>query len=415
MKWNDRTLANDIKFGGVLSYRHLRIIAWICLIIAQVSVVLKLEAKLAPSTASVVDSWNLVLSIFASLPVPLFLLANLSTILQSKGNYKTLFITYGGLAAALYFLANFIVFHYGFRTMLAFNPAANWGDAARVFGELLPALGKTGFVLNIFIDMLLVVLMFFFMNYNPKTKIFQGKGIIIFRSLILLPIAYEIVGIILKCNIGMETLSVPSPVFFLLPSKPPLIFAAFVVIVIGIKLGEVRYLKRNGHTREDYEEHIQTKAHGLKISVIISIIFVIFAILDLALTLGLTVFTVADVSNTYPGIDAEALQTLVLNRLNIFDNIGFGGAISLIIAVPIVLLFSYTKKHENPLIDTLIPVAGIALIAVVILEGCFQVITLNLGAFIEKLAKSLNELTAEEEPGTQGASLLLSAVKHLHL
>ena len=53
---------------------------------------------------------------------------------------------------------------------------------------------------------------------------------------------------------------------------------------------------------------------------------------------------------------------------------GFGGSISLIFLAPLVLLFSYTRRPKNPMLDLLIPVAGIALILFVYLEGIHQLL-----------------------------------------
>ena len=398
IKWRDRMPENDINYGGFLSYRHLKILGWFFLIVAQIPVILQLEAKLAPDTVPVIDKWNFVLSIFSGLPVPLFLLANLSTILQSRGNYKALFIKFGALAAGMYILGNFLVFHFGFRTMLAFNKTTTWADAARVFGELLPLFGKTGYTLNIFIDMLLVVLMFFFVNYVPKSKVFQGKRIILFRAMLLLPIAYEIAGIFLKYFISMGYFTLPSPVFFLLPSKPPLVFAAFVIIVLGLRLSEVAYVRREGNSQEKFEIHATTKAHSLKISSGIALAFGIIAIVDLGVYLLLW-FTTTNRYNTdpqYAGYAKETIDLLIIYRMNVFEQIGFGGAIGLVLAIPIVFLFSYTKTHKNPKVDIIIPIAGLALIAVVLLEGFFQVITLNMAVFVEKLKKALEDATSEQ-------------------
>ena len=412
IKLKDRTLENDIKYSGVLSYRHLRIIGWICMIIGQIGVVLNLEGKLAPSTQGAIEIWTLITSALASLAVPLFLLANFSTIMQKRGNFKALFIRYGALAAGMFLLANFIVFHYGFRTMVAFAPSTNWGDTARVFGKLLPALGKTGYTLNIFIDMLLVVFMFFFANYQPTTKAFKGKRIILFRLMIILPIAYEVAAIIIKYYVGMGTFDIPSPLFFLLPSKPPLIVAALVCVILCLKLGQVFYKKRHADKSEEaYLEHLETNAHSFKTSIVIAIIFVIFGILDIIVYLGAMVYSIVRVQMLYPGATEEELLALVFERLNVYEVIGLGSAAGLIFLAPLVLLFSYTKTHKNPKIDTFIPIAGIGLMVLVLLEGFFQVITLNISAFIEKLREALGDMVAEE--GGAPASAITSMVKNL--
>lgn len=416
IRWGDRTLDNDIKYGGFLSYRHLRIIGWACLIIAQIGVVLKLEAKLAPETANAIEIWNLVISIISGLTIPLFLLANLSTILQKRGDFKSLFIKFGGMALGMYILANFVVFHFGFRTLHALDPATTWADAARLFGELLPGLGKTGYTLNIFIDMLLVVLMFFFANYAPQSKAFQGKRIAIFRAMIILPVAYEVAGIFLKYYAGMGAFVIPSPVFFLLPTKPPLIFGAFFVIVVALKISEVAYLHRKGHSAESLAEHLQTKAHSLKISVGISAAFVVFALIDLALFILLFFLTANKVqAAAAPGTSQELIDYEIYLRMNIFEEIGFGGAVGLILVAPLVILFSYTKKHKNPKIDLIIPAAGVLLIVVVLLEGTFQVITLNLPIFIQKIREAIDRFINGEEPPQEGTASLISLIQNIHL
>ena len=413
IKWRDRTPENDIHYGGFLSYRHLRIIAWLCLAIAQVAVILQLEVKLAPDTQAVVEKWTTVINIIGGLPVPLFMLANMSVVLQKRGNYRALFKTYGMLALVMYLLANFVVFHYGFRTIHAFNEKLNWGDAARLFGELLPALGKTGYVLNIFIDMLLIVFMFFFANYEP-TKYFQGKKIYLFRAMFLLPVAYEVASIIIKYNIGMGNFTIPSPVFFLLPSKPPFIFAALVVIVLVLKIGEFSYTRRSGNTKEMYEEHIKTRAHSLKISISIAIVFAIFAVVDFLVCIGLIAVSFSHNAQQYAQYGEEFVETMVLADTTVYENIGFGGAIGLLFITPLVLLFSYSKQHKNPKLDLFVTIGGVGLVAIVLLEGCFQVITLNIPSFIDKIKKVL-EGDPEGEQARMQVNYLLSCINSIRL
>ena len=260
----------------------------------------------------------------------------------------------------------------------------------------------------------MVVLMFFFMNYECRAKAFQGKRIILFRLLIILPIAYEVGAIFIKYFATMGYFTIPSPLFFLLPSKPPLVFAAFVLIVIFLKVAEVRYLRRPGNTREMYERHITTKAHALKISILISVIFAILAFADLALFVGLALSTIFRYTAEYSHLPQTEIDLLISYRISVFESIGFGGATGLFLAIPIVMLFSYTKTHSNPKVDILIPIAGIALIAVVLLEGFFQVITLNLPNFLDKLRKALEGDDGGEAP--QAISILLSQVKDtIHL
>ena len=91
-------------------------------------------------------------------------------------------------------------------------------------------------------------------------------------------------------------------------------------------------------------------------------------------------------------------------------------ATCLILAVPLVLLFSYTKTHKNPKIDLFIPIGGIALIALVLLEGTFQVVTLNIHAFVQKLNEAFKSLEeGDNNPQQQAVTQLLSFIRNIRL
>lgn len=380
----DRTLENDIKYSGFLSYRHVRIIAWACLILSQIAVILSLQASLNPTTAEVANAWKQFFLFFADLPLPLFLLANFSDILRKKENYRQLFIFYGGVALGLYLLSNFLVFHYGFRTLHSLDSQMNWGETARIFGIFLEGMGKSAYVLNIFIDLVLCSLLFFFMNYTPKSKVFEGKKIFFFRLLVLLPIAYEVGSIIIKYNMYEGTLNIPSYVFFLLTSKPPFVFLAFIVIVFGLKIGQHLYLKKHDNNIEQYNNYSKTNAYSLRVSIMIAIIFAVVALMDLILTTTIIGADVYNITLQYP--DDEMAQYIAIHqRVSLWNNIGLGGSISMFAVAPIAILFSYTKTHKNKIVDTIIPVAGIGLILIVYIEGVFEVITCNMPFFIERL------------------------------
>ena len=387
----DRTLENDIKYSGFLSYRHVRIIAWACLILSQIAVILSLQASLNPTTAEVANAWKQFFLFFADLPLPLFLLANFSDILRKKENYRQLFIFYGGVALGLYLLSNFLVFHYGFRTLHSLDSQMNWGETARIFGIFLEGMGKSAYVLNIFIDLVLCSLLFFFMNYTPKSKVFEGKKIFFFRLLVLLPIAYEVGSIIIKYNMYEGTLNIPSYVFFLLTSKPPFVFLAFIVIVFGLKIGQHLYLKKHDNNIEQYNNYSKTNAYSLRVSIMIAIIFAVVALMDLILTTTIIGADVYNITLQYP--DDEMAQYIAIHqRVSLWNNIGLGGSISMFAVAPIAILFSYTKTHKNKIVDTIIPVAGIGLILIVYIEGVFEVITCNMPFFIERLKEIIQGL-----------------------
>ena len=387
IRLNDRTLDNDIKYKGFLSYRHLRIIGWLCLAAAQLSTIFALASLIDPSFGQSFQNIKTILSFVGALPVPLFLLANFSNILRKKNDYRSLFILYGGGALGMYLFANFLVFHFGYGFVNKFVSAYDLWDVSMLFGRLLPSLGTQGYTLNIFIDLLMCTLLFFFMNFKPS-GVTSEKKMLGFRLLVILPIAYEIAGIVIKYMIGMGQLALPSFVFFLLPGKPPLVFLAFVMVVFILKIGELNYKKRHDGSEELYQEHLQTNAHSFKTSIIISIVFLVIAILDLLalITLVIHAFVVASAATQVE----EEITLLATKEINTWVGCGFGGAACLFLIIPIVLLFSYTKEHKNPKLDKFVPIVGVGLIVCVYIEGIFQVLLFSIDTLIEKLAEFMS-------------------------
>ena len=301
---------------------------------------------------------------------------------KNKNNYKAVFKIYGLGALGLYLAGNFVVFHFGYRFMKSFMGEYSWGETARLFGQLLPNLGSVGYTFNIFIDLLLCTLLFFFMTYEPK-KVFTGKKIILFRLLVLIPIALEIVGIIIKYCLVTNKLTIPSYIFFLLPSKPPLIFLAFVVIVFALKIGAAKFKKHHPEEENLYQEHISTNAHSLKTSIIISTIFLVMAILDFVvmIIIMMRAYVMACAATEVE----EEIELIATSNFNSWLSIGFGGAVSLLPVIPIVMFFDYKKEHQNKKVDSLLPLIGIGLIAIVYVEGIFEIIINNIPSIIEKI------------------------------
>ena len=377
-----RTKENDIKYRAPLSYRYLRIIAWVCLAIAQVAVVFRFGARIDPTLQKSLGVWADVLTLFSELPLPLFLLANLALIMQRREKFRNMLIKFGGLALMMYILANFLVLQYGFRSArLVISDLSYWSFSNFVSTSLV-SMGKIAYSLNIFIDLFLFALTMFFLNYKPK-KVFTGKKVYIFRSFVLLPLFYEIASIILKGFAVAGTIIIPVPFFFLLTSKPPMLFLAFFALLVIMKFREFKHLKKHDDIQL-LKEHYETNAHSLRVSITISVIISIAAVLDAIISIILTFYYVVTFAKDLPAFDA------VNAGLKFTEHIGFGW-VSPILLVPIIMLFSYTKKHKNPNIDLFIPAAGVGLIAIIYLEGMYEVINFTFGEFIKRVKEFLNK------------------------
>ena len=377
----DRTLANDIKFRGFFSYRYVRILAWVLLVLVQIGVVVKFNIKVSPSSAAQLQWMVDASSYISDLPLALFLLANFAVIFQKRNNWKQLLMFYGGVAALLYIVGNVAIIHYGFGIVGTFFGKNDFLVEAKAFGTYLANLGNLGYTFNIFIDLFLCSLIFFFVFYTPKDGFKTDKKRLIFRLLIILPILYEIGSIILKYQVAMGAYQIPFFLFFLLTSKPPLMFLSFLAIVLFAKLFELKRIEK--HSEEFALEHAKTNAHSLRFSIMISIIFFVAAVIDLIVFFGASVAVAVGL-----GGDDEA----VINAMNVIQSLGFGNSFALLLIIPIVIFFSYTKTHKNPKLDKLVPIGGVGLIAFVFLEGFFQVFVCNVGPIVENLREIINQI-----------------------
>ena len=68
----------------------------------------------------------------------------------------------------------------------------------------------------------------------------------------------------------------------------------------------------------------------------------------------------------------------------------------MILIIPLVLLFDYRKTYENTLLDIIIPLASVAIVAIIYIEGGFEVIRFYLRDLYSK---------AEEEKETMQAAI----------
>ena len=232
---------NDIKYRGPLTYRHLRIIAWVCMMFMAISIVFSIFGKIKMSdglktTANVFNS-------LGSLALPLFLIANFSIIMRSHNNIKRVLLMHGLTALGLIFVAYAFVFRYVFSVTTHYD-SENY-EGAKFFVETLINSNPSRYVfLNVFIDLFLCSLSYMFITYHPK-KVFTGKKIILFRLLIILPIFYELVCIYLKLHVLTSDFLIPWYIFPLLTTKPPFLLLAFVVLTLIYSHRKRVYLKQD--------------------------------------------------------------------------------------------------------------------------------------------------------------------------
>ena len=347
---------NDIKLHGPLSYRHLRIIAWVTLALAQVGVLMAYGASFDKNVAKFLGNVPYFLQYFDGFMMPLFLIANFSIILTVEKGYKNLIIKYALSIAAIYALFALLHEHY-FVGMIAVLTGSK--DSAREAVDLILQIatkGKGVLAFNIFVDMFLCTLFTFFVNYHP-TKFFQGKWIYLFRSFAILPALYEVACIVLKIRASFGDFN-PSVWFWpALTTKPPMLFVAFVILALFIKVRERIFLSR-GFTYEEYKAFLKTNINSVHFAIFTAVLLLLITAVDMLLSLTL--------SFALLGWFGDMTDVAALVKAW-----GFGECAGVTAVIPIVLLFNYTKTYKNKTIDVIIPIAGIGLLGFVYLEGLY--------------------------------------------
>lgn len=369
--YDHKKIDKDIKYKAPLSYRYLRFIGWISMSIMFISMMLTLSMKIksgtgaiTPEGAEAMEAASSILSYFSYLPLPLFLIANFAVILQNKNNYKKLIINYARILLLIYL--GFIVVYYHYIVILLMRAESlSFIEARQLSIDIFTMIGKqNGLVVNVFVDLFCCVLIMFFIDYVPK-KHFKGKKIILFRLLVLLPILYEIGSAVLMGLLGFNSLSytftfsLPPEVLPLIGKKPIGMIFAFVIICLYVKIREKHYLKKGG-TKEGYKLFLKTNRNTFRFSSVMSLIFLVVAIVDFFAML-------IPVLVTFNPTDPDSTELLI----SVLSGFTIGKSACLLFTIPFVMLFSYSKQHKNIKFDRLVPIIGIGLVVFSIIETLF--------------------------------------------
>lgn len=354
------TSENDIKYRGALTYRHLRIIGWLCFALGEIGMFMSVAMKINSALPASYPVFINVFDFIYGLAMPCFLLANFSIILNVKDAYKKLLVRFGALTAAV-FAAFFIVFeHFGMGIGAAY--LGSRAEARELVDTLLQ--GSGGYIaFNFFLDLLLCTLFMFFLNYVPK-KVFVGKKLIVFRLFAVLPILYEALSVVLKILSSVGKIKISIYLCPFLTTKPPVMFVVFIVLALFLKLRERKFIK-NGKTKEDYAEFLTTNANSLRFSIFTAVSFVIAGIADLVLLIV--------ISALVTGAGGYGEEQFVPVMMTV-SGWGFGGSVMLLVLAPVVMLFSYTRIPNNQKYDIFVPAGGVALLMLVFLEGVYRIV-----------------------------------------
>ncbi|MBO4326300.1 MAG: hypothetical protein J5950_03405 [Clostridia bacterium] len=357
---------NDIRYSGPLSYRHLRIIAWLFVIMTVIGHGMRIGAKLDSDFAAEAGALPSIFISFWNIAVPLFLLANFAIVLNTKYAARRDLLVYGGASVAVIAAFFIITERYGIGLLMLITKGSE-EQAHIILQNIIRLAFPNGFAaFNIFLDLLLCTLLNYFLNSRPK-RIFTGKKIHIFRLFALIPIFYEIAAIVLKILAGLGKITLPVEIWPFLPAKPPATFLAFLALSLFIKIREKSFASHN-KTQEDYAAFLHTNLNTWHFSIAAMIVFIVSGILDIVMLIaGMIMYAYA----IYPSND---IAGQVVSFLDLLYAIGFGNSAMMIVISPFILLFNYQKTYKNRTHDIFIPIIAISVIALVVLEIVYQMV-----------------------------------------
>lgn len=358
---------NDIKYRAPFGINHVRTLAWICILITNITTILIIANTAFHRELIDISALN-VIGIIFDMSLPLFLIASFSYILQNKERTGNIVLFYLAASAMIPFLYAFVFYHFVGGLFDTFS-----GDSLAFLKDLTAQYKSdaVSFLIidsfgdklncNIFIDMLLFSSLTFFLTATPKLKMFSGKKIRIFRAFALIPILYEIGAFVYKLLIIFQKVLPSLVVYAFLPTKAPLTFIAFMLILATEIAKKRRYIKLGG-TEEGYNEFFQTNKNSLLFAKSTAKIFAFIGLLDLIFLF----------------ISFAILSQGPTDAFSVIEKIGLGNSADLLLISPFVLLFSYNRKPKIANYNLILPFAMIFILLLTYLEGAYFMITGNL-------------------------------------
>lgn len=241
-------------------------------------------------------------------------------------------ITYALTAWAIYLLEICI---FSFYMLPKFNYLLEAIIGFKIDISLLKTIGAGFANLNIFIDLFLCSALYFFVVYKPQ-NINKTYELVLFRMCALLPICY-IVGTFILKGIYLSNAEMNLSIYLtaLFPSKGIIVYFIFGAMLVFCKYREKIFNFFNNDVIT-YNEYKNTSKYKINYSIIISLIFILFSLVD-----------------------------YLLGFIPNGNAFGFGDALSIMLAIPFILLhdFSLTPKYKH--IDMIIgPIYGVSFVII---------------------------------------------------
>lgn len=320
------TRGNKIKYRGPLSYRSFKMLAMLIIILPFILFRIILDSPSLTESGFMETVFD-VLIFLDDITLPLFLLAAFCFVLNRPREVKSRLIIYLLFAVAIY--SGIIIAFYRYVIPLVEMLHPEWLETANIYAyanrETLATLGSL-INYNVFIDLFLCTLFFFFIYYKPKKL--QKKGLIAFRLCALIPVIYVIVSVIVYGLFASGQIELAIWQFALLTCRTPASYIVFFALALFLGFRKNQYLKQG--TAYGYSLYVKTNANSLQFSIYCSAVIAVVSLVDFLLSL-------------IPGTDLWLM----------------GNSYNMVFIIPFVMLLSYNRTYKNPTIDTLLPLVFI--------------------------------------------------------
>lgn len=326
----ERVLYGEIKVRPFISTLALKYISVAIFCLYHISAVLRLELMLNQlddfkTEEAIIDGFLNVLMYIGNIGLPLVLIWIVSLINGFEDRAFKMVLFYGAVGILFYIGEVLSIKYY---LLPKVNEITNNYIGIQLDEDIMLEVVSHFSNFNVFLDMFLCSCIYFFGASKPK-RIKTKKGMIIFRSCVILPIAYIIAAFVIDGLLEMAELPFSSNIYIgcLIPNRKPVLFIMFSLVVLFMVFREriYNYIHRNksNETTENgeqkpvlsYEEYKKTNRYCINYSLVVSLILSVCAIAD-----------------------------TLIGKIEGAKNFGFGDSMSLMLAIPFLLLHDFTAK-----------------------------------------------------------------------
>ncbi len=279
------------------------------------------ETNVIAQYRDLIASWPEVKNLFSlSRVVTIFLLIGLfSTLVQERKSIKRIIITYAVYTFLFYLFELIGYYFFLFPIVESFGESYMLDETTIYLAEIgISSLMGIFANFNIFIDLLVCTLFFFFVVYTPKKGVFSRHRKV-FRSFALIPVLYLVLSVVLS-YLGKIKIEIPIPILALFSSKGIYAHVFFWIITIYYKFRRKIY-NNNPYTYGlEFKQYIRTNSSKF----------------DFALVMGLIMLVICLFENIF--------KDLTVAKVFNFSMLSLGRGVYLYCFVFILLFFDFTKK-----------------------------------------------------------------------